>query len=454
MEPRIELIEHRRPDFGPAERPSPFTAAEFEHRIARTRQVMATAGWTHLVVYGDREHFANLYWLTGFDPRFEEALLILPLNGDPLLLVGNECASYVRISPLAASGRLRWECHPPFSLPDQPQPDGRTLAEVFAAEKLGRTGLADWKVLPAGQFATPHWIVAAIQAAAVSLEPATGPLHQLRSQSTAAEIAYFEWTNTLASDGVSRILNAAGRAAEEGWTDFELMAQAGFGGEPQGCHWGLKTAGHRISLASPTGSRVVRGGPLSVNVCYRGANICRAGWVAEGEPELPPDAAGYLDQFVVPYFAACVKWLESLTAGADAGQIAAEVTARLPFERFGLFLNPGHLIHWEEWLGSPFRAGSGERLRAGMILQSDLIPGVPRFFSTRLEDGYALVDAELAGEIGERFPAVAARCRARRAFLAEGLGIHLQPDVWPLSNLAGWLAPFLLRPNQVLAVRR
>ena len=27
------------------------------------------------MVYGDREHFANLAFLTGFDPRFEEAIL-------------------------------------------------------------------------------------------------------------------------------------------------------------------------------------------------------------------------------------------------------------------------------------------------------------------------------------------------------------------------------------------
>ena len=35
---------------------------------------------THLVVYGDREHFANLAYLTGFDPRFEEAVLIVGAN--------------------------------------------------------------------------------------------------------------------------------------------------------------------------------------------------------------------------------------------------------------------------------------------------------------------------------------------------------------------------------------
>ena len=34
-------------------------------------------GYDHLVVWGDREHSANIAYLTGFDPRFEEAVLIV-----------------------------------------------------------------------------------------------------------------------------------------------------------------------------------------------------------------------------------------------------------------------------------------------------------------------------------------------------------------------------------------
>jgi hypothetical protein len=47
------------------------------------------------VVYADREHCANLLHLTGFDPRFEEALLLLSADGRRKLLVGNECLGYL-----------------------------------------------------------------------------------------------------------------------------------------------------------------------------------------------------------------------------------------------------------------------------------------------------------------------------------------------------------------------
>ncbi len=39
---------------------------------------------THTMVYADREHFANLAYLTGFDPRFEESLLIVGTATTPL----------------------------------------------------------------------------------------------------------------------------------------------------------------------------------------------------------------------------------------------------------------------------------------------------------------------------------------------------------------------------------
>ncbi|HLQ11043.1 MAG TPA: aminopeptidase P family N-terminal domain-containing protein, partial [Ktedonobacteraceae bacterium] len=76
-ETRVELAEIVLPEFGlPREEPT-IPAATYEARIAAVRQRASDAGYDVLMVYADREHFANLAYLTGFDPRFEEALLIL-----------------------------------------------------------------------------------------------------------------------------------------------------------------------------------------------------------------------------------------------------------------------------------------------------------------------------------------------------------------------------------------
>src|SRR5262245_53286665 len=108
-------LENGWPRFDPAPDRVEISLAEYETRIERLRAAMTVRGFSHLVIYGDREHCANLLWTCGFDPRFEEGLLILGREGEPLLLTGNECAAYLPISPLWKAGQLRSEVYQPFS---------------------------------------------------------------------------------------------------------------------------------------------------------------------------------------------------------------------------------------------------------------------------------------------------------------------------------------------------
>src|SRR5271169_3752217 len=100
---RHRLIEVEWPEFGLADHPPSVQAPELEGRLQALRAGMASEGLTHLIVYADREHFANLAYLTNFDPRFEEAILILGRDGSPLIVVGNECEGYLGVSPLYAA---------------------------------------------------------------------------------------------------------------------------------------------------------------------------------------------------------------------------------------------------------------------------------------------------------------------------------------------------------------
>ena len=71
------------PDFGMPDTEPLLPPATFAERLARLRAAMATRGYDHLVVWADREHSANLAFLSGFDPRFEEAVLVVGPSGDP-----------------------------------------------------------------------------------------------------------------------------------------------------------------------------------------------------------------------------------------------------------------------------------------------------------------------------------------------------------------------------------
>ncbi|HEV8281848.1 MAG TPA: hypothetical protein VGQ02_08330, partial [Candidatus Limnocylindrales bacterium] len=77
--------------------------------------------------------------------------------------------------------------------------------------------------------------------------------------------------------------------------------------------------------------------------------------------------------------------------------------------------------------------------------------GTP-YFTTNIEDGLALADGSLRSAFASSYPDGWARIQARRAFMANALGIELHEDVLPFSNIPAFLPPFLLRPDRAMTV--
>ena len=150
---------------------------------------------------------------------------------------------------------------------------------------------------------------------------------------------------------------------------------------------------------------------------------------------------------------AVAEWYEALHVGQTGGTLQAIIDRHLGDPFFGIFLNPGHQLHLDEWVNSPVWPGSTVELRSGMAMQVDIIPatGTP-YFTTNIEDGIALADATLRAEFAARYPAAWQRIEARRRFMVEALGIDLHPDVLPFSNIPAYLPPFLLRPDRVMTM--
>ncbi len=108
-----------------------------------TRRASASArtgagprGLDYLVVYGDREHSANIAYLTGFEPRFEEAMLLLAPQKKPVLVVGNEGWGYVGISPLDLE-RVLFQS---FSLLSQPRSESPSMHGICSARRASTAG--------------------------------------------------------------------------------------------------------------------------------------------------------------------------------------------------------------------------------------------------------------------------------------------------------------------------
>ena len=173
-----------------------------------------------------------------------------------------------------------------------------------------------------------------------------------------------------------------------------------------------------------------------------GALTSRAGFAVEDEAELSDASRAYIDRLAAPYFACAAEWYETIGIGVTGGEIDALVKRHLGDPFFGVALNPGHLIHLDEWMNTPIYPGSAERLQSGQAIQVDIIPatGSP-YFTSNIEDGIALLDARGRDAFAERYPGAWDRIEKRRNFMADVLGIRLKPEVLPFSNLQGYLPP-------------
>jgi hypothetical protein len=444
------------PAFGAPETMPELPGALHAERLERLRRRMRERSFDALLVYADREHSANLAYLSGFDPRFEEAILVVGPDDEPAILVGNECYGMAGAAPLP----MRRHLFQDLSLPSQPRDRSRPLREILLEEGLRdghRVGVAGWKTYadPA-TIEVPTYLVDALRSITPSgtVENAGSLLIDardgLRVLNEPEQLAAFEAAACHTSSGVGRVLHGL----RPGMTEREAVRLLDWNGRPLSCHLML-TAGERASLGllSPGDRAIERGDRFTVAYGIWGALNCRAGFVVEDAGELPDGIGDYVDRLVAPYFAAIVEWYGALHVGQTGGVLQGIIDRHLGDPFFGIFLNPGHQLHLDEWVNSPIAPGSTIPLRSGMAFQVDVIPatGTP-YFTTNIEDGIALGDEALREELADRFPEMWARIGARRAFMAETLGVELHPDVLPFSNIPAWLPPFLLAPERAMTV--
>ena len=441
------------------------TGDDYKARIAELVQLGKTFGLTHLVVYGDREHYSNLYYLTGFDPRFEEALLVLSEGEIPTLIVGNEGLLYAKDIPYD----LNVELYQTFSLMgqarDQQPGHLEQLLRQSGLSQEAKVGLIGWKFFtddevtdPAHCFEVPHFIVQTLSgivgpknirnANDLMLHPEYG----VRITLDVKELVLAEVGGTKASQAMLRVL----RALEPGMSELEASRYLCLDGYPLSIHPNVNFGAENVSLwvASPKhNSRLQIGDVMNVAVGYRGGLAARTGVYVRDASELPGHLKDVVDELYKPYFHALCRWYEAIRIGDTGGQVFDEVYQSLgDFGRYGIGLNPGHLIHTDEWTNSIFFRGSKHEIRSGMAIQCDMIasPGEP-YVGVHVEDGIIVADEATRKVIQQNYPETWNRVQARRKFMRDVLGINLAEEVLPTSDVAGALFPYLGNLSVVLA---
>jgi len=450
---KIELRDIALPDFGLSETEPDIPMELYVERCERAYQA-ATCDW--LVVYGDREHYANVAYLTGFDPRFEETVLLLGPADARLLLVGNEGWGYTSMARLKVDVVL---CQS-FSLMGQDRSVAPRLSNVLqdAGIRRGqRVALVGWKYLEPEEMAdgrsgffAPAVLVdnlrglvgdpdAVTDATWVLMHPTRG----LRAHNEVEQIVAFEWAAARATLAVSRVV----RGVQPGMTELQAMANMGFDGKPLSVHVMFASGQDVIvGLRSPTTRRIERGDGVTTAIGFWGGLGSRAGIVQEVD-----DA--FLHKAAIPYFRGLATWYQSVGLGVAGGTIFERVSDALAEGGLRSLLNPGHLTSLDEWMHTPVRPGCGEQIASGMAVQCDIIPTpMPRGWAINCEDPVVFANERLRGELEQRYPNVWSRIRARQEFMRRLLGLQIGEDVLPLSSTPAYLAPLWLSSSHVLTL--
>jgi hypothetical protein len=429
-------------------------AEEYERRLAALVQ-KAASDW--VLVYADREHYANLTYLINYDPRFEEGLLVLGHHGQRTLIVGNEGLGYISVLPVPIDIEL---CQT-FSLNSQPRSTAPRLKDVLA--KIGiapgqSVCMVGWKYLEpceVDEIQTPAFVPAfylevlrtlvgangkLVDGSALMMHPEAG----LRATNSAEQIAAFEWAARNASAAVFNIL----RNARPGMSEMQAMQLMRYAGQPMSMHPIFVSGKGEINgLRSPSAKLIEYGDAVSTGLGYWGSLVCRAGMML-GQPD-----AAFFEQVAAPYYRVIATWYQTMRldiAGKDIFQSVAQA-----FEGSSLrsSLNPGHLTSFDEWLSSPVRPDSSEIIRSGMVFQCDIIPTpLPPGQLINCEDTVAIADASLRADIQAKYPDLWDRIQRRRQWMRAALGIHLAEELLPLTDNTACLPPFWLAPNMVCVV--
>jgi hypothetical protein len=428
----------------------------YQLRIKSLLQLASSQGYTHLIIYGDREHYSNIHFLTGYDPRFEEALLILSLEQEPTLIVGNEGLDYSTIIPF----NLQKVLFQSFSLVGQPRGKSKSLREIYqraGIQKNSHIGIIGWKYFipiectnPSQTFEIPYYIVQELQnlVNCENLKNASDlmihPDYGIRISLDVKELIFHEIAGTKASRKVLQTL----QNLQIGESEIDASQHLAIDGDPLSVHPNINFGLENVlpGLKSPTYQKKLELGEIiTVGMGYRRALVARTGLYVRSKEEVPPAMEGIVENFYAPYFKALCNWYEALHIGALGDEVFQAVKKSIgDFKAFGIGLNPGHLTHTEEWTNSIFFQGSTHQIKSGMALQCDIIafPGEP-YGGVHIEDGLFVADEATREIIQVQYPDSWKRIEKRRKIMKEILGIHIADELMPTSDIQAMLFPYM-----------
>ena len=128
-----------------------YNRAETEQRLGKVRGILKEKNLDAALVYFDELNVANGWYLTGWCGQFEKGAVLVPIEGEPILLGGPESEPFAQMNSAVTKVR----CFPVFMVPNEEYPNAtiinfRQLNDELKAEGtiLRRIGFVGTATIP------------------------------------------------------------------------------------------------------------------------------------------------------------------------------------------------------------------------------------------------------------------------------------------------------------------
>ena len=364
-------------------------AAEYAERLERVRRLMRQHDADAVLVYHDELHMSNGCYLTNYWPTIEAGAVLVPPEGEAVLLGGPEAEPYAH--EVSAVQRMRAvSC---FIVPEEEYPGAvimslpQVFAEALGDKPLRRLGLVGYDILPLGLYEALREAFPAAKFVDLSRD-----YEMLRAIKSEAEIAMLAHAFDIGAAG----LRAALPEIRPGASEYAVIAAA------EGCMRGLGIDGFNFRGISASGARSNGVVPPASDRPMQAGELLLLGF----SPKHRGYAAGACSTFAVnrPPSAEQKRFIghlaEALRVTRDAlrpGLLGREIDAvprsYLAGLGYGPYLSMGivHTVGLNEYERPFFGPTSNEILQPNMTVCIDVsMFGHPVFHGSRVEAGYVI----------------------------------------------------------------
>ena len=364
---------------------------EIKERIERVRRILEDNNLDFAFIYYDEFNLANAWYLTAWCPQFESGAVLVPKEGDPMILGGPESEPFAKLDSAIKETRNL----PVFMVPEEEYPNATIIdfptlfEEIGRGKRIKRVGMVGLDQMPMSVY---KQIVESFKG--VELVDITKAYAELRYIKSKWEIEQIRYAFSLAYLGYKAMTNKI----KPGTYEYEVAAVGEEIVRSKGANgFGFKTivaSGVRSNAVVPTASdKMMQAGEMvMIGLSPKWKGYC--GCVGDTLPVSGEFTKGQKE---------CIKHLtEAMILTREQlkpGKIGKEIDApaRAYFEKIGyskyLVCPFVHTIGLNEAEQPFFGPNSKDELKPGMTVCIDVsFFGHPQFNGARLETGYEITE--------------------------------------------------------------